>query len=52
MTALVTAKSAENSQQTPRQPWLHDLRVAVSGNVTALSSPSGDMGTVRDGSCS
>ncbi len=38
------AKSAKNHQQFPRQPWLHDLRVAVSGNVTALSAPSGDMG--------
>jgi glycogen debranching enzyme len=32
------------SQQIPRQPWLHDLRVSVNGNVTALSAPSGDMG--------
>ena len=52
MTAHVTAISAEDTPQTARQPWLHDLRVAVNGNVTALSAPNGDMGAVVDGSCS
>jgi len=52
MTAQVTAISAENTQQIPRQPWLHDLRVAVNGNVTALSAPTGDMGAVLGVSCS
>ena len=28
---------------TPRQPWLHDLEVAVRGNVTSLSDRRGDM---------
>lgn len=27
----------------PRQPWLHDLEVAVRGNVTSLSDRRGDM---------
>ena len=36
--------STQTHQQVPRQPWLHDLRVAVNGNVTALSASSGDMG--------
>ena len=38
------AMSTPSHQRVPRQPWLHDLRVAVNGNVTALSAPSGDMG--------
>lgn len=50
MTVNVAAISAENEQQIPRQPWLHELRVAVNGNVTALSAPSGDMGAVVAGS--
>jgi glycogen debranching enzyme len=50
MTAQATAISAESSRQIPRQPWLHDLRVAVNGNVTALSAPSGDIGSVLGGS--
>lgn len=29
--------------QVARQPWLHELNVTVLGNVTALSSRSGDM---------
>ena len=41
------AMSATNHQPVPCQPWLHDLRVAVNGNVTALSAPSGDMGAHR-----
>lgn len=36
-------------EQTPRQPWLHDLSVCVNGNVTALSARSGDMGSVASG---
>jgi glycogen debranching enzyme len=43
------AMSATNHQQVPCQPWLHDLRVAVDGNVTALSAPSGDMGAQSAG---
>lgn len=35
-----------------RQPWVHDLCVSVSGNVTALSAPSGDMGALVDGTWS
>jgi glycogen debranching enzyme len=50
MTARITGISGQNDQQTPRQPWLHDLRVAVNGNVTALSAPSGDMGADVGGS--
>jgi glycogen debranching enzyme len=34
----------QNRPQLPRQPWLHDLRVSVNGNVTALSAAGGDMG--------
>jgi glycogen debranching enzyme len=50
MTVKMTAKSAQNAQEIPRQPWLHDLRVSVNGNVTALSARSGDMGAVVGGS--
>ena len=49
MTGKVTAISAESTRQIPRQPWLHNLRVCVDGNVTALSAPSGDMGALLDG---
>jgi glycogen debranching enzyme len=49
MTVRTTAKSARDVREIPRQPWLHDLRVSVNGNVTALSSSSGDMGTVVGG---
>lgn len=52
MTAIVTAISAENARQIPRQPWLHDLRVCVDGNVTALSTSSGDVGALADGAWS
>jgi glycogen debranching enzyme len=38
------AVPTEDRQPVPRQPWLHDLRVSVNGNVTALSASSGDMG--------
>ena len=38
--------TAPNSQQIPHQPWLHDLSICVSGNVTALSARNGDMGSV------
>src|SRR6476659_8345117 len=27
----------------PQQPWLHDLSICVSGNVTALSAASGQV---------
>ena len=49
MTVNRTAKTAQGDQKIPRQPWLHDLRVSVSGNVTALSAHSGDMGAVMGG---
>jgi glycogen debranching enzyme len=49
MTVTTTAKSAPDARQVPRQPWLHDLRVSVNGNVSALSSASGDMGAVAAG---
>ena len=56
MTAPATAFSVENPRPLPRpiprQPWLHELRVSVNGNVTALSTPSGDMGALVDGSWS
>ena len=52
MTAPATAFSVENPRLISRQPWLHELRVAVNGNVTALSTPSGDMGALVDGSWS
>lgn len=32
-----------------RQPWLHDLEIAVRGNVTALSDALGDMGAPGTG---
>ncbi|NYG08695.1 glycogen debranching enzyme [Phycicoccus badiiscoriae] len=32
-----------NTEQTPRQPWLHDLSIIVHGNATALSAAGGDM---------
>ncbi|SDO87626.1 Glycogen debranching enzyme (alpha-1,6-glucosidase) [Pedococcus dokdonensis] len=28
---------------SPRQPWLHDLRIIVDGNATALSATDGDV---------
>ena len=31
------------STQRPRQPWLHDLRIIVDGNATALSASTGDV---------
>lgn len=30
-------------EQSPRQPWLHDLRIIVDGNATALSAATGDV---------
>jgi len=36
---------ATSSHQSPRQPWLHDLSVSVNGNVTALSTRGGNMGS-------
>jgi len=45
----MTTISAESPPQIGRQPWLHELRVSVNGNVTALSAPSGDMGAVVGG---
>src|ERR1044072_9470999 len=31
------------TEQSPRQPWLHDLRIIVDGNATALSATTGDV---------
>ena len=31
------------TEQTPRQPWLHDLTIVVHGNATALSASDGDL---------
>jgi glycogen debranching enzyme len=31
------------TEQTPRQPWLHDLTIIVHGNATALSAADGDL---------
>jgi glycogen debranching enzyme len=31
------------TEQTPRQPWLHDLTIVVHGNATALSAADGDI---------
>jgi glycogen debranching enzyme len=31
------------TQQTPRQPWLHDLIITVHGNTTAVSAADGDV---------
>lgn len=31
------------TEQSPRQPWLHDLRIIVDGNATAVSATSGDV---------
>jgi glycogen debranching enzyme len=36
-------------EQIPRRPWVHDLSISVNGNVTALSAPSGDMGSEAGG---
>lgn len=32
-----------NTEQTPRQPWLHDVSIIVHGNATALSAADGDL---------
>jgi glycogen debranching enzyme len=32
-----------STAHSPRQPWLHDLRIIVDGNATALSASSGDI---------
>ena len=32
-----------SAEQTPRQPWLHDLSIIVHGNATALSAADGDL---------
>ncbi len=37
------ASSGVVAHDEPRQPWLHDLEVAVDGNVTVLSSTTGDL---------
>lgn len=34
---------SEPAASAPRQPWLHELSITVDGNVTALSSRSGDI---------
>ena len=31
------------TEQTPRQPWLHDLTIIVHGNATALSAADGEL---------
>jgi glycogen debranching enzyme len=31
------------TQQSPRQPWLHDLRIIVDGNATTVSATTGDL---------
>ena len=41
--------TSEKTDETARQPWLHDLSVSVNGNVTALSARSGDMGALVTG---
>jgi glycogen debranching enzyme len=48
MTARATTPK-DVSGWTPRQPWVHDLSISVRGNVTALSSPGGDIGGVHGG---
>ena len=48
----MTAKPAERPEQTPGQPWVHDLSISVNGNVTALSAPNGDMGALVGGAWS
>ena len=35
--------AADQPRPTPRQPWLHELSICVSGNVTALSAGSGQV---------
>ncbi len=50
MTVKVAPETtAESPSQVSRQPWVHDLRVCVNGNVTALSASSGDIGSVAGG---
>jgi hypothetical protein len=44
-----TAMTAADSEQIARRPWVHNLSISVNGNVTALSAPSGDMGSLVGG---
>jgi glycogen debranching enzyme len=44
-----TAMTAAESEQIARRPWVHNLSISVNGNVTALSAPSGDMGSLVGG---
>jgi hypothetical protein len=41
--------TAADSEQIARRPWVHNLSISVNGNVTALSAPSGDMGSLVGG---
>jgi glycogen debranching enzyme len=47
-----TSTPADGSEQSPRQPWVHDLSVSVNGNATALSARSGDIGARVSGAWS
>ena len=42
-TAGPESEARVTTQRSPRQPWLHDLRIIVDGNATALSSTTGQM---------
>ena len=44
-----TAMTAADSEHIARRPWVHNLSISVNGNVTALSAPSGDMGSLVGG---
>src|ERR1035437_3703067 len=41
--------TAADSEHIARRPWVHNLSISVNGNVTALSAPSGDMGSLVGG---
>jgi len=49
VTSQTLTPTSERAADPPRQPWLHDLSVSVDGNVTALSAPNGDIGSVVAG---
>ena len=43
------AAATEPDPDAGRQPWLHALEIAVHGNLTCLSEPSGDFSSLASG---
>jgi glycogen debranching enzyme len=39
----MSSKPQSEQSRPPRQPWLHELAIAVHGNATVLSDPGGDI---------